>query len=153
MNAHYTSGRLIAIVAIIVGVILSLLAIGFFSDQHPYGLPNYRQSLKLPCGLTVYSPKEQTKVKFPLTIYGYANGCGWTLAGDSVGTVEVLGMNGIVLYRGSLPKQQADDDTPIYFERTISLVIPLGHTRGVVVLKNNGIGSASERVVIPVLFK
>lgn len=147
------SGHLVAIVAALVGIVLCLVVIGFFTDQKPYGMPNYRQSLKLACGLTVYAPEEKETVKFPLTVRGYANGCGWTLSDGTVGTVEVLGINGIVLYRGTLPKAQNDDDTPIYFERMINIRVPVGHTHGTVVLKNHGKGTSAERVVIPVLFK
>ncbi len=142
-----------AIIAVIVGIVLSLLVIGFFSGQHPYGMPNYRESLKLACGLTVYAPEEKEAVKFPLTVRGYANGCGWNLSGGTIGSVEVLGINGIVLYRGTLPKAQSDDDAPVYFERTINIRVPVGHDHGTVVIKNHGKGNSAERVVIPVLFK
>lgn len=149
-----TSGGIVGIVVIIIGVAICLSLLGFFSGQKPYGLPSYRQSLNLPCGLTVKNPEPESKIDFPIIISGFANGCGWELDNtDSVGTVEILSGTGIVLHRSSLKKKQDDNEIPVYFEKTINLSVPTGQKRGFVVFKNNGLGISGRRVEIPVSFK
>jgi hypothetical protein len=41
----------------------ALFALGFFSDQHPFGFSNYKKILKLDCGLTVYGPRMPMKAR------------------------------------------------------------------------------------------
>lgn len=145
-------GKIGSIIIIIVGLALCLSVLGFWRKDD-YGLISYRKTLNLPCGITVYSPKDSDKASMPLRVSGFANGCGWELRGGSVGTVEVLAPNGIVLYRGDLPKKQRDNDFPIYFEKDVSFRVPLGYKSGVVVLKNNVRGFNAKIIQIPILFK
>ena len=146
-------GKIASIIIIVVGIILCLSVLGFWRRDSDYGLISYRKTLKLPCGITIYNPKDSDKIEFPFRINGFANGCGWELTNGSIGTVEVLASNGIVLYRDDLTKNQKDDDFPIYFEKDIIFRIPLGYKSGVVVLKNNLNGFNSNVIQIPVLFK
>lgn len=145
-------GKILSVIIIIVGLILCLTVLGFWRQDSEYGLISYRKTLNLPCGITVYGPKDGDEPKTPLRVYGYANGCGWDLENGSIGTVEVLASNGIVLYRGDLPKNQKDNDFPIYFEKDILFRAPLGHTKGMVIIKNNKKGFTSNVIQIPILF-
>lgn len=146
-------GKIGSIIIIVVGLILCLTVLGFWRTEKDYGLISYRETLNLPCGVTLYNPKDSQKLKLPFRVNGFANGCGWELEGTVVGTVEVLAPNGIVLYRADLPKKQKDNDFPVYFEKDIVFRLPLGYDKGVVVIKNTQNGFNKQIIQIPVLFK
>jgi hypothetical protein len=112
---------IIAVIAVIIG--LSLM--GFFRvEQKPYGF-SFKQALKLPCGLRIYAPKKDALVTFPFKVYGYANGCGWVPdAENRLGTLDVVGKNGVIY--GSYLLRALGDTTkaPYYFEGIITPTVP-----------------------------
>ena len=136
----------------IVAIFMCLLAVGYFTTQHPFGLPNYKDSLNLACGLTVYAPKKDGEVTFPYTIKGYANGCGWEPVNGYVGTAEILASNGLVLASVNLPVVNGTDGKPYYFEATIDVPVTFFGDDGMMVFRNLLPGFDAKDVEIPVRF-
>ncbi len=77
--------------AIFIGIVLILFIIGFFrTDGGLFGKYNAKSLLQMPCGLTLSDISDNDKIKFPLVINGYVNGCGWDADGKNAGTVQVF---------------------------------------------------------------
>lgn len=149
---HYNRGIIPGIILSIIAIFLCLFALGYFTTQHPFGLPNYKQSLKLECGLTVYAPKQDGEVAFPYKIYGYAKGCGWDPVDGVVGKASILAQNGLTLGSATLPATDLAGGEPYYFEATINLPVSFVGESGTVVIENRGVGFGFKRVIIPVKF-
>lgn len=145
-------GIILGIIVIIIGVVLSLVLIGFFTGQHPFGLKDSKQLLKLPCGITIYHPKQYEDVRFPFEISGYANGCGWGIENGSIGVLTVLGENGLIIAQGPLTPTGDITDAPYYFSATVSIDQP-DMARGTFVFSNGKSGFEERSVKIPVEFK
>lgn len=142
-------GMVVGIIVIILGILVALFMIGFFTENRPFGLGNYRSILNLPCGLTVNTPKPDASVSFPLTVGGYANGCGWEDIDGSVGSIDVLDSNGVVYAHGLLPIV-GTVAKPYYFEISVAPALPAGITAGTIVFNSN---SGAAPVLIPFSIK
>ncbi len=137
---------------IIIGIVLSLVLVGFFTGQHPFGLKDSKQLLNLPCGITVYHPKQYEEVTFPFEVSGYVNGCGWGIQDSTVGVLTVLGENGLILAQGALSAGGDTTEAPYYFDTTVAIDNP-NMTRGTFVFSNGGSGFEERTIKIPVIFK
>ncbi len=145
-------GRVIAGCAIIIGIVLILVLIGFFrSSQHPFSLPNYHDTIKLPCGLTLYHPKGGELMTFPYTVTGYANGCGWIVHDGQIGHALVLSNTGIIL-SDTIIAAGPETSLPVSFEADINAFIPRGMTAGQIVVTNGLDAEYARNLVIPVQF-
>ena len=145
-------GIILGIIVIIIGVALSLVLIGFFTGQHPFGLKDSKQLLKLPCGVTIYHPKQYEEVTFPFEVAGYVNGCGWGIKDGTVGLLSVLGENGLIIAQGPLTPTGDTTEAPYYFSATVSIDNP-NMARGTFVFSNGKTGFEERTVKIPVTFK
>lgn len=135
-----------------VGILVALFAMGFFTEQHPFGLNNYKKILKLDCGLTVYAPKSDGNVAFPYKIYGYANGCDWEPVNGMIGSATILASNGLVLAKISLPASNIADGKPYYFEGTIDVPVSFTNEDGMILIQNLLPGLQAKFINIPVHF-
>ncbi len=142
------------IILTIVAVFMILLVIGFFTENRPFGLPNFKKTLHLSCGLNLYNPEKNEDITLPYTISGYANGCGWDPdAVGSLGKVSILASNGLILKTYSLTTNDLESGKPYYFEIIADLPVTFYDEDGVFVFENNGLGFAHERVQVPIHFK
>ncbi len=113
-------GIIVGVLLSFVAILLSLFVLGFFTTARPYGLPNFKEVVKLPCGLTVYNLESGDTVSFPLRITGYANGCGWMpTVGTQVGIVTVVDSFGIIQARVPILTSDIESGKPFYFETII----------------------------------
>lgn len=135
-----------------VGIIVALFAMGFFTEQRPFGFDNYRKILKLDCGLNLYTPTENTEIVFPYKISGYANGCDWEPVNGVVGTATILAGNGLVLAKVNLVTNTPLGDAPYYFETTVDVMASFLGEQGMVVIENMLPGLQRNVVRVPVLF-
>ncbi|MBP6911597.1 MAG: hypothetical protein KBB88_00120 [Candidatus Pacebacteria bacterium] len=105
-NTHH-SGFVIWILAII-GLVLALTIMGFFSQnvQRAYGpAPEETKTVfttaptvpsppvakpEVVCGINIEAPLPDSKVKSPLVVQGYANGCGWEVVDGKLATVQLF---------------------------------------------------------------
>lgn len=142
-------GVILALIVIVIGIVLSLVLLGFFTGQHPYGLKNSSDFVKVSCGLTVKTPVKYQTVKFPFLVTGYTNGCGWEPVNESVGTLTVLGENGTLLAKGAITT--TDTLQPNYFEVTVDIPTP-NFIKGTFIFENGKTGFESQRVLVPVVF-
>jgi hypothetical protein len=153
MNIQRNRGIIPGIILSIIGIFICLFVLGYFTTQHPFGLPNYKQSLKLECGLTVYAPKENANVSFPYKIYGYGKGCGWDPDTNGIiGHASILAQNGLMLGSVNLPATDITGGEPYYFEAVVNLPVSFVGEAGNIIIENSGMGFAAKRVVIPVKF-
>jgi hypothetical protein len=153
MNKPQTNRGLIPfLILAFIGILVSLFALGFFSDQHPFGFSNYKKILKLDCGLTVYGPKKDSTVAFPFKVYGYANGCDLEPVSGSIGTATLLGSNGLLLTKVKLPVTAEADGKPYYFEATINTPASFVGETGTIIIQNQLPGLQSKYITIPVHF-
>ena len=125
---------------------------GYFTEQHPFGLPNYKHALNLPCGLTVYAPEKNTDVAFPYVLKGYGNGCGWEVNNGSLGTASMLAGNGLVIAHTTLPVNNVSDGKPYYFEVTIDAPLTFFGEQGTVIFDNGLLGFAHKQIIVPIRF-
>jgi hypothetical protein len=125
---------------------------GFFTEQRPFGLGNYKKILKLDCGLTVYAPKKDAAVSFPYKIYGYANGCDWEPVNGVIGTATILAGNGLVLTKVELSASNPADGKPYYFETTVDVPVSFFGEQGTVLIQNKLLGLQNKFLNIPVHF-
>lgn len=116
---------------VVLGIILILFVIGFFNSSRSFwDTFNFKKILRLPCGLTINAPKydfEDTseKVKYPLLVSGYINGCGWERNGDSAGTAQIFDSRGqAVTKQSSLFIPGDSTQSPFYFETTLYPMTP-----------------------------
>lgn len=148
----HNRGVVVPVIVGVIAVLFFLSFMGFFrADQRPFGL-SLKQALKLPCGLRVYVPKKDSVVSFPLTIRGYANGCGWVPDVENrLGILDVVGDNGV--YFGSYVLKAKGDTTraPYYFDGVISPQIPYVAEKGTFVFTPNV--PNGKKVTIPVTFR
>ena len=147
-------GIIVTIILAFVAIILFMFAIGYFTNDHPFGLSNYKSAMKLPCGITVSSPKQNEQISFPFTVKGYAGGCGWDPVnyGD-VGTVDVIGQNGLVLSRTKIKTKDQVGDIPYYFEAQIDVPAGFIQDSGMFIFRNAQTGINTKEYQVPVLFK
>ena len=92
-------GDILGWIIVAVGVVLLLVAIGFFRpDKQFFNTVNYKTALHLQCGLTVSSidAKNHT-IHFPYHLSGWINGCGWEMTGFTAGMVQVFDSKGVPL--------------------------------------------------------
>jgi hypothetical protein len=154
MYRQTNRGVVMFIILTLIAIFLTLFVFGYFTEQHPFGLPNFRQSLHLACGLTVQAPKKANlSVTFPYIVKGYANGCGWdpTING-TIGTVTLLASNGLVLSTATVSASDPTGGDPYYFEATLSpTLIFIGDT-GTIVFENTLAGFDHHIVRIPIRF-
>lgn len=134
---QHNRGIIIGIVLSLIGIFLCLFVVGFFTTQHPFGLPNFSKVVKLDCGLTIYAPKENKSISFPYKVYGYANGCGWDPVDGHIGTLSVLTTRGILLQKIYIDPVTIGDGKPYYFESYISVPISFFDETGLFVFENN----------------
>lgn len=103
----------VSILLIIVGLLLALALIGFFTqnvkDTYDANLlsPNPTSTITPPvtsssnppptappaqevCGLIVQTPAANASVSSPLVVQGYANGCGWDVVNGHLATVQLF---------------------------------------------------------------
>jgi len=113
------------VLVIILGIVLVLFLVGFFrSNRAFWDTLNFKQILRLPCGLTVQhpDPAKPTKLSFPLVIDGYVNGCGWDISKNTAGTAQIFDQSGMsVTAPTSLAVSADQKETPYYFS---ALLIP-----------------------------
>ena len=145
-------GIILGIIVIIIGIVLSLVLIGFFTGQHPFGLKDSKKLLKLPCGVTIYHPKQYEEVTFPFEVSGYVNGCGWDIENNIAGVLTVLGDNGLIIAQGNLIPTGDVTEAPYYFSSTVAIDNP-NMTRGTFVFSNGKTGFEERLIKIPVVFK
>jgi len=96
-----------AIIAIIIGIILTILVVGYFTVQSRKSngtntVNNNGTTIvtnngkQLPC-VIVTSPKDGATVRFPLEIKGTLNGCGWKSDRGMAGIAHLESDRGIVI--------------------------------------------------------
>jgi hypothetical protein len=145
-------GMIVGIIIAIIGILIFFSYMGVFrSDERPFNL-SLKQALKLPCGLRLYAPKKNATVKFPMTVRGYANGCGWepTLDGR-LGTLDIVGENGVYFGTYALKAQGDISRPPYYFEGVVSPQLPYTATTGnFIFTPNTPVGKV---ITIPVTFQ
>jgi hypothetical protein len=140
------------IIMTIVFVFVALFVMGYFTEQHPFGLPNYKHALNLPCGLTVYAPVKDKDVAFPYILKGYGNGCGWEPLNSSLGTASVLAGNGLMIAQTQLTVNDVADGKPYYFEVTVDAPLTFFGEKGTVIFDNGRPGFDHKQVIVPIRF-
>jgi hypothetical protein len=154
---HYERGNAGVNVTLVVVILISLVVIlsGYFkNDRVLWDTFNIKQLLRLPCGVTIDSPKSNTRATFPLTIGGYANGCGWIMderytSGNSVGTAQVFDDNGLPVTKPfDLVVSNPKSGYPLYFSNKLSLFSPPHTDTGKVLF----ISSTGLLYAVPVSF-
>jgi hypothetical protein len=150
----YSQKGFVEIVLIILGVLLSLFAIGFFREDQTTNryVPNYQTTANLDCGLTVYTPETNRVVSNPLLLDGFVNGCGWDEVHGSLGTVRVVSDTGVVLVMSKLQRTDTDGKLPYHFNTKLSLPIGRLTRKGSVIISNDLPGPQLRTKVIPVSF-
>lgn len=139
-----------SVVLIIIGVLLALVALGYFSNQHAYGvLPNYQDSLHLPCGVSILSPKNGEAIAFPYTVRGYANGCGWGNRSGIAGSVSAVFDNGLIAGSAMLPIAPGNDTQPYYFEQLVNITVPPGAQKGTFIFHAAGAAFGTGMLSVP----
>lgn len=126
---------------VIILIVVALFVAGYFkNDRVIWDTFNVKSLLRLPCGITVYDPKPDTKAVFPLHVDGYANGCGWIAdahmvgGGRNAGTAQVFDAKGIpVTVPISLLVRDATSTLPLYFSNDLPLLIPPATDTGTVI--------------------
>lgn len=144
-------GFIVSIILIIIAIYFALFVMGAF-NQHskPFGL-FFKETLQLKCGLTVYSPRENSTVSFPLSVNGYANGCGWTPDENGhIGSFDVVLENGFVIGRYNLEVVGDTTTAPYYFEGTIIPELPQFTKNGIFVFTS--VKANTPIISIPVSF-
>ncbi len=136
-----------------VGILVALFAMGFFTEQRPFGVGNYRKILKLDCGITINAPKEDATISFPYKITGYANGCDWEPVNGVVGTATILASNGLMLAQVPLPVSSVENGKPYYFEASVNVLLSFYSEEGTILIQNMLPGLQSKFIKIPVHFK
>lgn len=139
---------IVPLIIIVIGFALILFLIGFFrSEKSFWNTVNYKALLRLPCGLTLQEPKDDSDAKFPILVKGYVNGCGWELVNGSAGlpaqagTAQVFDGTGMALTKAvplSVPEQSSEQ--PFYFEAHVPLITPPTTTSGSLIILSNGGG-------------
>jgi hypothetical protein len=143
------------IILTFLGILVALFAMGYFTEQHPFGLGNYKKILKLDCGLTLYAPKKDASVSFPYKVYGYGNGCDWEPVNGVIGTATLLAGNGLIISKVDLPVSAANiaDGKPYYFEATLNPPVSFFSEEGTIIIQNMLPGLQKKYISIPVHFK
>ena len=153
MQISHNRGVVTFIILTIIAVFIALFALGYFTQQHPFGLPNYTQNVKVSCGITVTDPKTNQVANFPYTVKGYANGCGWDPASDgTIGTIKLLGNNGLVLVSGTLSATDPTGGDPYYFAVTLAPAFISTGDLGAIVIDNTQSGFDHHSIQIPIRF-
>lgn len=115
-------------VVIILGILLILFLVGFFtSDRAFWDTFNYKQLLRLPCGVTVNNPNSKggTKVAYPLLVDGYVNGCGWNVDNGRAGSAQILDAHGhVVVPPTTLVVPIDSTNAPFYFSADLTAIAP-----------------------------
>ncbi len=149
---NHNRGFVVGIILAVIALVMILALMGFFrADGTVYGL-SFKETLHLPCGLKVYQPKPKKVVVFPLTVRGYANGCGWIPAPDNrLGILDIVSDDGV--YYGSYILRAKGDVSkpPYYFEGTVDPEIPYSAKNGTFIFTPNF--PQGKTVKIPVLFQ
>lgn len=149
---------------IIFGFILVAFIVGFFASRKSYSpimFPNVTGDSNSPftlysqnkCGLSITKPIENESLSSTIVVAGYINGCGWSLDGQSAGTVQVLNQSGQVIsgtYTLFVPSHSPFSAS--YFSATV--YINGSHTgTGSLLFRNNEPAEESEIIVLPINFK
>lgn len=150
------NGFLVPLVLIIAAILLGLVALGFFNNEPSYGVFNHRTLLPKQCGLTLYSPKENTLVSNQVTIRGYARGCGWTPdTNGNLGIAFVIDEQGKVVATEKITVTKETSDTsnaPYYFELTVDTTGTFNQ-KGLLIIENTFTGTALQTVSRKLLFR
>lgn len=141
------------IILVFIAIMVGLLAVGFFTEQRPFGFGNFRTILKLECGLNIYDLGADDTITFPHKLYGYANGCDWEPVGDVLGNVTVLNSNGLIMGTFRLRAQNVQNGKPYYFETTLTTSAAYLGEQGTIVIENALPGLQHTYKTIPVHFK
>ncbi len=149
---NHNRGIIPFLILVFIAILIAFFAMGFFTEQRPFGLKNYEQILNLDCGLTLYAPKADAEIAFPYKIYGYANGCDWEPVDGIIGTATILASNGLVLGKISLPASNIPEGKPYYFEATIDIPVSFFNEDGMVLIQNLLPGLQNKFINIPVHF-
>ncbi len=149
---------------IIFGFILVAFIVGFFASRKSYSpimFPNVTGDANSPftlysankCGLSVTKPAADDFVTSTIVVSGYINGCGWSLEGQSAGTVQVLNASGQVIsgtYNLFVPSHSPFSAS--YFSATVYVNGAKTDT-GSLLFRNNAPLDKSEIIVLPINFK
>ena len=153
MKVSHNRGVVTFIILTIIAVFLALFVFGYCTEQHPFGLPNYAQNVTVSCGITVTAPNANEVASFPYTVKGYVNGCGWDPASDgTIGTITLLGSNGLVLVRGTLTVTDPSGGDPYSFAVTLAPPFISTGDLGAIVIDNTQSGFDHHSVQIPIRF-
>ncbi len=133
---------IVNLIIIAIGLTLIFFLIGFFRPERSFwDTVNYKALLRLPCGLSLKAPEENSQMVFPIKVKGYVKGCGWDVAEGNAGTAQVFDANGRALTKAvplSVPSQS--DQEPFYFETLVPLVTaPQADTGTFVVVSRSGL--------------
>jgi len=137
-------------VAIIVGLILGCLLVGFFiSGSGLLSKLNFKSFLQLPCGLTYSGISDNQKITFPLQITGYVNGCGWDDQKGVAGTIQIFDAKGLPVTLPT-PIDITDSGTqlPLAFTAIITPSAAPQTDNGELILKSN----SGLLKIVPVTF-
>lgn len=114
------------LLVVVIGIVLILFVIGFFNSSRSFwDTFNFKKILRLECGLTINTPKydiedKDEKIKYPLLVSGYINGCGWERNGDSAGTVQIFDSRGLQITKQSTLFIPSDSkQSPFFFQATL----------------------------------
>lgn len=169
-KSFYKRGEVGDVIIIVVGIILALIALGFW--RSPLQNVSFRESKQTSdgiyvdtgpvvvkptskCGLQIVSPEQNEAITDSLTVAGYINGCGWEYQNGFVGYVQVLdGTGAIVSNLETLEATSNVSTLPVSFEKAIALrQTPKGFA-GLIVfysMPNAQGGYVSEK--LPIRFK
>ena len=108
---------LIVIILIVIAVFLS----GYFkSDRVFWDTFNLKSVLRLPCGLTINNPSQNSKANFPVLVDGYVNGCGWNINNNGAGTVQIFDNQGLpITLPTTLNVAPESNGAPYYFKANL----------------------------------
>lgn len=129
--------KILSVVFILIVLLAIVFAVRLFSGEDDWicaggewvkhGYPSAAQPTS-PCltgigpGLTIISPKAESKIKSPLVVKGYVNGDGWTGFEATAGVVRILDKKGEPLASAPLVIKSEWTKVPAYFEATLDFI-------------------------------
>jgi len=115
MNQSTSQKGFIAPLLLVIGLILCLVLIGFFSQNIKHAYEPVNPTVPIPdevivsadtdsptandivCGIIVETPADNQSISSPLVIQGYVNGCGWQASSNGIAYVGLYSASGTPL--------------------------------------------------------
>lgn len=134
---HRERGNILLVI-VIIALMVFLISL-FHNENNFYDTFNLTGILRLSCGVTIEHPSiaETAKIKFPIAVEGYANGCGWEASGGSAGTAQVFDGKGTPVTKPSmLAVGPHSDKKPWSFTASLALITPPSTDTGYILLRS-----------------